>query len=130
MFRKVQTLRVTAHPRSRRRKITPVKKTRPARFLILPHLRVPNLASAILARAARQLPADWQDRYGYAPVLLETFVDTNRFTGASYRAANWIWAGYTKGRGKLDRHHQHAQPVKEVYLYPLDRHYQRILTNG
>jgi hypothetical protein len=101
-----------------------------ARFLILPHLRVPNLASAILARAARQLPADWQDRYGYAPVLLETFVDTNRFTGASYRAANWIWAGYTKGRGKLDRHHQHAQPVKEVYLYPLDRHYQRILTNG
>ena len=101
-----------------------------ARFLIVPHVRVRNLASAILARAARQLPADWQDRYGYAPVLLETFVDTNRFTGSSYRAANWIWAGYTKGRGKLDRHHQHTQPVKDVYLYPLDRDYQRILTNG
>ena len=100
-----------------------------ARFLILPHIRVPNLASAILARAARQLPADWQDRYGYAPVLLETFVDTNRFTGASYRAANWIWAGYTKGRGKLDRDHQHAQPVKDVYLYPLQPGYQRILTS-
>ncbi|MGH3304384.1 MAG: Druantia anti-phage system protein DruA [Streptosporangiaceae bacterium] len=100
-----------------------------ARFLILPHVRVPNLASTILARAARQLPADWQDRYGYAPVLLETFVDTNRFTGASYRAANWICAGYTKGRGKLDRDHQHARPVKDIYLYPLQRGYQRILAN-
>jgi hypothetical protein len=100
-----------------------------ARFLILPHVRVPSLASAILARAARQLPADWQERYGYAPVLLETFAGTNRFTGASYRAANWTWAGYTKGRGKLDRGHQHAQPVKDVYLYPLQPGYQRILTN-
>jgi len=101
-----------------------------ARFLILPHLRVPNLASAILAHAARQLPADWHHRYGYAPMLLETFVDTNRFTGASYRAAGWTWAGYTKGRGKLDRHHQHTQPVKDVYLYPLHRDYKRILTNS
>ncbi len=100
-----------------------------ARFLILPHVRVRNLASAILARAARQLPADWQDRYGYAPVLLETFVDTNRFTGASYQAANWTWAGYTKGRGKLDRNHQHALPVKDVYLYPLRPDYRAILTN-
>jgi len=100
-----------------------------ARFLILPHVRVPSLASAILARAARQLPADWQDRYGYAPVLLETFVDTNRFSGASYQAANWTWAGYTKGRGKLDRGHQHAQPVKDVYLYPLRPDYRRILTS-
>ena len=100
-----------------------------ARFLILPHVRVPNLASAVLARAARQLPADWRDRYGYAPVLLETFVDTNRFTGASYQAANWTWAGYTKGRGKPDRDHQHALPVKDVYLYPLRPDYQRILTS-
>jgi Domain of unknown function (DUF4338) len=100
-----------------------------ARFLILPHVHVRNLASAILARAARQLPADWQDRYGYAPVLLETFVDTNRFTGTSYQAANWIWAGYTKGRGKLDRNHHHALPVKDIYLYPLRPDYQRILTS-
>jgi Domain of unknown function (DUF4338) len=100
-----------------------------ARFLILPHVHVRNLASAILARAARQLPADWQDRYGYAPVLLETFVDTSRFTGASYQAANWTWAGYTKGRGKLDRGHQHAQPVKDVYLYPLRPDYRHILTS-
>jgi uncharacterized protein DUF4338 len=100
-----------------------------ARFLILPHVQVPHLASAVLARAARQLPADWQQRYGYAPVLLETFVDTNRFDGASYRAANWTWAGYTKGRGKLDRGHQHPQPVKDVYLYPLHRNWRKILNN-
>jgi Domain of unknown function (DUF4338) len=101
-----------------------------ARFLILPHLRVPNLASAILARAARQLLADWRERYGYAPVLLETFAGTNRFTGASYRAAGWIWAGYTKGRGKLDRDHQHAVPVKDVYLYPLHPACRHILTTS
>ncbi len=100
-----------------------------ARFLILPHVRVRNLASAVLARTARQLPADWHDRYGYAPVLLETFVDTNRFDGASYKAANWTWAGYTKGRGKLDRGHQHAQPVKDIYLYPLRPDYRDILTS-
>jgi len=99
-----------------------------ARFLICPHVRVPHLASAILARAARRLPADWHDRYGYTPVLLETFVETGRFTATSYRAANWIHVGQTQGRGKLDRHHQHALPVKDVYLYPLHRRYRRILT--
>ena len=101
-----------------------------ARFLILPHVRVPNWPLRSSPGAARQLPADWQERYSYAPVLLETFVDTNRFTGASYQAANWIWAGYTKGRGKLDRDHQHTQPVKDVYLYPLQPGgYRRILTS-
>lgn len=98
-----------------------------ARFLILPHVHVANLASAVLARVTRRLPADWHNVYGYQPVLLETFVETGRFTGASYRAANWINVGRTKGRGKLDRHHQHALPVKDIYLYPLHRHYQRIL---
>lgn len=99
-----------------------------ARFLICPHVRVPNLASAILARAARRLPADWRDRYGYTPVLLETFVETGRFTAASYRAANWTHVGQTQGRGKLDRQHRHALTVKDVYLYPLHQHYQHILT--
>jgi len=99
-----------------------------ARFLICPQVRVPHLASAVLARAARRLTADWHHRYGYTPVLLETFVQTGRFTAASYRAANWIHVGQTQGRGKLDRHHQHALPVKDVYLYPLHRRYQRILT--
>lgn len=99
-----------------------------ARFLILPHLHVPNLASHILARVTRRLGADWQAAYGYAPVLVETFVETGRFTGASYRAANWIHVGRTKGRGKLDRHHHNALPVKDIYLYPLRRDYRRTLT--
>ena len=100
-----------------------------ARFLILPHVRVPHLASTILGRITRRLPADWQAAYGYTPVLAETFVDAERFTGTCYRAANWIHVGTTQGRGKLDRHHQQALPVKDVYLYPLHRHYQCILTD-
>lgn len=98
-----------------------------ARFLILPHVRVPNLASFILAHIARRLPRDWQIAYGYAPVLIETFVETPRFTGASYRAANWIHLGLTQGRGKLDRNHERGLSVKDIYVYPLHRHYRRIL---
>ena len=100
-----------------------------ARFLILPHVRVPHLASTILGRITRRLPADWQAAYGYTPGLAETFVDAERFAGTCYRAANWIHVGTTQGRGKLDRHHQRALPVKDVYLYPLHRHYQCILTD-
>jgi len=100
-----------------------------ARFLILPHVRVPHLASTILGRITRRLPADWQAAYGYTPVLAETFVDAERFAGTCYRAANWIHVGTTQGRGKLDRHHQRPLPVKNVYLYPLHRHYQCILTD-
>ncbi len=113
---------------------TPTRETRlhlvigNARFLILPHLRVPHLASAILGRITRRLPTDWRDVYGYAPVLAETFVQTDRFAGTSYRAANWIHAGHTTGRGKLDRHHDHALPIKDVYLYPLHRNYRTTLT--
>jgi hypothetical protein len=99
-----------------------------ARFLIRPDITIPNLASWLLAAITRRLPADWQARYGYAPVLAETYVETGRFTGASYRAANWTRIGQTKGRGKLDRHHNHALPVKDIYLYPLHRHWRQILT--
>lgn len=78
--------------------------------------------------AARRLPVDWERAYGYAPVLLETFVERRRFVGTSYKAANWIYVGMTKWRGKLDRENRHALPVKDVYLYPLRRDYRRILT--
>lgn len=98
-----------------------------ARFLILPHLGVKNLASFVLSRAARQLPGDFQRVYGYAPVLMETFVETGRFSGTSYKAANWIHVGKTKGRGKLDRNNEHALAVKDVFLFPLRRDYRRIL---
>jgi hypothetical protein len=100
-----------------------------ARFLILPTVRVANLASSILARAARRLPSDCHAAYGYEPVLPETFDETGKFTGASYRAANWICVGQTKGRGKLDREHASAVPVKDIYLYPLHHHDWDILTS-
>ena len=98
-----------------------------ARFLILPWVESKNLASKLLALASRQLPQDWQDRYAYRPVLLETFVDTGRFTGACYKAANWIHVGQTQGRGKLDRDHKADLPTKSIWLYPLSKHFRRSL---
>ena len=98
-----------------------------ARFLILPWVESQNLASKLLALAARQLPQDWHDRYAYRPVPLETFVDTQRFTGACYKAANWIHVGQTQGRGKLDWHHQADLPTKSIWLYPLSKLFRRSL---
>ena len=86
-----------------------------ARFLILPWVQVRNLASTVLARSSRRLPDDCQARYGYRPLLLETFVQSDRFAGTSYRAANWTHVGQTQGRGKLDVHRTHALP-KERHL--------------
>ena len=98
-----------------------------ARFLILPWVRSKYLASRILARAARVLPAHWNARYGYKPVLLETFVQKDRFRGTCYRASNWICVGQTKGRGKLERQNRCVLPVKEIFLYPLHTRFRRIL---
>jgi hypothetical protein len=92
------------------------------RFLILPWVRVKGLASKILALSARQLPHDWQARYGHRPVLLETLVDATRFRGTCYRAANWIHIGQTTGRGRMDREHEnHGRAIKDIYVYPLVR---------
>jgi hypothetical protein len=90
-----------------------------ARFLLLPWVSVKFLASSVLAMAARRLPADFQARYAYRPVLLETFVESQRFSGTSYKAANWIWLGRTQGRGKLDRYQRRDKPVKDVWVYAL-----------
>lgn len=98
-----------------------------ARFLILPWVQCPNLASAILARAAQRLADDWQQRYAYRPVLLETFVEHPRFRGTAYQAANWHCVGQTQGRGKLDIHHRAALPRKTIWLYPLQRNFRQIL---
>jgi hypothetical protein len=98
-----------------------------ARFLILPWVRSKGLASKILGHIARRLPADWQQRYGYRPVLLETFVQSDRFRGTCYKAANWIHVGQTTGRGKLDVTHQHSLPLKDVWLYPLVRSFRQHL---
>ena len=91
------------------------------RFLILPWVQVKGLASTILARSARRLPKDWHDRYGYSRLLLETFVDSERYAGTCYRAANWLLVGYTKGRGKLDREFKANLSKKAVLLYPLTK---------
>jgi Domain of unknown function (DUF4338) len=92
------------------------------RFLILPWVQVKGLASKILALSARHMPADWETRYGYRPLLLETLVDAKRFRGTCYRAANWIHIGQTVGRGRMDREHKaHGQSVKDIYIYPLVR---------
>lgn len=99
-----------------------------SRFLVLPWLRIKGLASKILAESARQLPMDWERRYGYRPLLLETLVDAQRFRGTCYRAANWIWVGQTQGRGRMDREHRaHGQAPKDIYLYPLCRKAQQRL---
>jgi len=98
-----------------------------ARFLILPWICSQNLASRILSGLARQLSQDWRRRYGYAPVLLETFVQRPRHRGTCYRAANWVYAGETKGRGKLDRHARYALPIKAIFLYPLEKRFRQRL---
>jgi hypothetical protein len=98
-----------------------------ARFLILPWITVRNLASRILATVAKQLPKDWHARYGFRPVLLETFVQRERFRGTCYRAANWIYVGQTQGRGKLDRKKLRLLPVKDIYLRPLHRRFRKDL---
>lgn len=108
-----------------------------SRFLILPWVQVPHLASHLLGRAARRLPADFQVRYGYRPQLLETFVEQGRFTGTCYRAANWIRVGQTAGRGRSDHRPWRQQqqeaaplPVKSIWLYPLHPHWRTRLCAG
>lgn len=98
-----------------------------SRFLILPWVRVPELASHILGRVARRIAADWQGRYGHRVALLETFVERSRFRGSCYRAANWICAGQTQGRTRQDRRHVLQTPVKDVWVYPLQPDFRKVL---
>lgn len=98
-----------------------------ARFLILPWIQRTNLASKALAMVSRRLADDWQQRYCYRPVLIETFIEDGRFRGTCYKAANWRCLGKTQGRGKLDRAKRRAVPVKSVWLYPLVADFRRQL---
>lgn len=95
-----------------------------SRFLIRPSVQCRNLASHSLAMATQQLPKDFAQRYGYRPLLIESFVDTSRSAGTCYRAANWIRIGCTRGRGRQDRLRQSAETVKDIYLYPLDKDFR------
>ena len=98
------------------------------RFLILPWVEVPYLASHILGRMARRLPDDWDEAYGYPVRFLETFVDPTRYRGTCYRAANWIVLGRTTGRGKDDQTRKPNRSIKEVLGYPLTRHFREELS--
>ena len=98
-----------------------------SRFFIHPEVRVPHLASHVLGKALRRVQRDWQSRYGKEPLLVETFVEQSRFTGTSYRAANWIHVGTTAGRGRQDSQHQAVLPPKEMYVYPLHRRWRELL---
>jgi hypothetical protein len=97
------------------------------RFLILPWVRSKNLASHVLAAAARRLPDDWRARYAVRPLLLETFVETVRFRGTCYKAANWIHVGTTQGRGRMDRFERRLLPVKDILIFPLHPDARRLL---
>jgi hypothetical protein len=98
-----------------------------SRFLILPWVRVPNLASHILSLAARQLPRDWFAAYRAEPVLLETLVDQTRYHGGCYRAANWTEVGLTQGRGRMDRSGKAQGVRKHIFLFPLHRRWRERL---
>lgn len=100
------------------------------RFLILPWVQVPHLASHLLGLIARTISTDWQRVYNHPILWLETFVDTERFVGTCYRAANWIWLGLTSGRGKYNPGKEKLTSVKAMYGYPLTRDCQKRLCHG
>lgn len=93
------------------------------RFLILPGVQIPHLVSHVLGLAARRIQNDWCARYGYAPVLLETFVEPPH-TGTCYRASNWMEIGQTAGRGRQDRARAYGVLEKSIFVYPLTRHWR------
>ncbi len=98
-----------------------------SRFLILPRVRVSHLASCVLGKLTRRLNGDWILRYGHRVLLVETFVQSDRFVGHSYRAANWMSLGHTRGRTRQDRDHQITVPRKQVYVYGLGKRFKQHL---
>jgi hypothetical protein len=98
-----------------------------SRFYIHPSVNVPHLASHIIGKTMRRVGYDWKNRYKITPLLVETFVDTNRFKGTSYRAANWIYAGVTTGRGRQNKEPDAKLTPRDIYLYPLHRNWRELL---
>ncbi len=101
--------------------------TNNTRFLVLPWVEVPHLASHVLGLIARRICGDWQAKYGHPVHALETFVDRSRFRGTCYRAANWLRLGATQGRTRNDRNRSIQTAIKDVYLYPLTPHFRQEL---
>jgi hypothetical protein len=104
--------------------------TNNTRFLILPWVKVPHLASHILGLIVRRIAADWQGKYGHPLYLLETFVEKDRFKGTCYKAANWNYVGETTGRSRNDRYKTLQVPIKDIYLYPLHKHFREGLSHA
>jgi hypothetical protein len=98
-----------------------------SRFLILPWVRSANLASKVLGMCGRRLGRDFIQRYGYRPVLAESFVEEGRFRGSCYRAANWSYLGPSQGRGKKGQWQEQRVPLKGIWVYPLHRRFRSIL---
>ena len=99
-----------------------------SRFLIFPWVRVKNLASSVLAVAAKTVPDDWLECYGYQPVLMETLVDQRQFRGTCYKAANWVHVGQTTGRGRMDHQNKRkGMAVKDIFVYPLTKRFKQEL---
>jgi hypothetical protein len=100
------------------------------RFLILPWVKIKNLASKILSISVKIVPKDWQSFFVYKPVLIETFVDRKRFFGTSYKAANWIYLGKTRGIGRSGMNYYRHGVVKDVYVFALVKNVGLILKNN
>jgi len=97
------------------------------RFLIFDWVKVAHLASHALGACLRRLPQDWASRYGTSIALVETFVDTTRYKGTCYKAANWIKVGQTKGRSRQDRDRELKVSIKDVFVYPLQCNTRQLL---
>jgi len=98
-----------------------------SRYLVLPWVQIDSLGSRVLSQAARQIQKDWLSVYCYAPVLLESFVDTTFFKGTTYKAANWVYLGHTQGRGRNDRYGERLLTKKAIYVYPLEKKFRETL---
>ena len=98
-----------------------------SRFLILPWIKCKNLASTLLSQATKKLVDDWEGSYGYRPALLETFVDGEQFGGTCYSAANWVYVGFTKGRGRQEKRNKRVVSEKDIFLYPLQKDFRKRL---
>jgi hypothetical protein len=98
-----------------------------SRFLIRPSVNCKNLASKVLSMSVATIANDFEQQYGYRPLLIESFVDTERYSGTCYQAANWLTIGKTKGRGRQDRHSESALSQKIIYMYPLETQFRKQL---
>ncbi|MCK5603692.1 DUF4338 domain-containing protein [Candidatus Pacearchaeota archaeon] len=98
-----------------------------SRFLILPWISSHNLGSRLLSMITKCLPDDWHNRYCYQPVLLESFVENEKFKGTCYKASNWVYVGQTKGLGKVYWGRKVSLPKKDIYLYPLKKNFKQLL---